>query len=74
MTTPTERTALREEARVKRERKEERRRYLTLRVKSLHAEGLNMRVIATRLHVGGHAVSDVLQALGLIPHRKQEGP
>ena len=58
----------REQARINRERKLERRRYLHQRVRALHAEGLPTPVIATRLRVSRQVVCDAFQALGLTPN------
>jgi len=62
-------TARREQTRLNRERKEEKRRFLHQRVAALHAEGMETRTMCERLRLSGPTVLDALRALGLSPHR-----
>lgn len=69
----TDRGQRRDMARVNRERKLERRRYLEARVRALHAEGLPTRSIATRLQVGIWSVVDAMHRIGLTPPGRDVG-
>lgn len=61
----TEAAHRREQARINRERREERRRYLHKRVRELHAQGMPSTAIARLLRVGRDTVGLTLAALGL---------
>jgi hypothetical protein len=65
----SERNLRRDQSRINRERREEKRRFLRQRVAALHAEGLDTRAIAQRLQLSRTPVLETMRALGLTPHR-----
>lgn len=65
--------ALREEGRVRREKRAEREAQRRSRVLALHEEGLESRVMAERLHVGIGQVRRLLKELNLKGHGKGGG-
>lgn len=62
------RDLLQEQKRINRERREEKRRFMRLRIAALHGEGLPTQAISERLQLYRGSVLDVMRELGLVPH------